>query len=153
MERMKQLVIDTALTIRRDARASFYTYHDGPPKALRHDGVWRSGPNRQGREPRKEFVAGNEAGDYKISIISRRSPVLVRDAEVEGIPGWTSALDYKTSISAPVANDQTVFGLLCIDAPQSGDLTEEDRRTMTSLAQILTAALTVTQTAADPGSS
>src|SRR5262249_48773649 len=126
MERMKQLVMEKVLDIRRDARVGFYTYHEGPPEALRHDGMWRPGQDRHREEPPKEFIAGTVAGDYMFSILRGLRPVLVSDTKEE--TGWPSDLDCKTAILAPVADEETPFGLLCIDAPNPRDLKQEDLR-------------------------
>jgi hypothetical protein len=146
-ERIKQLVIDVASSIRPDARACFFVFHEGPPRTLKYDEIWNGGNNRH-RTPRAEFREGDKgAGDdlFKMLDDPERPVMFVRDAAVERPKGWDSTRDYTTYISAAVAADEQIFGFVGLDAPIAGSLTDDDVNTLRLLALTLSAALAMTR--------
>jgi hypothetical protein len=146
-ERIKQLVIDVASSIRPDARACYFSYRHGVPRTLVCDGIWNGGHNRH-RSPREEFAEGDKgAGDelFKMLDDSQRPVIFVRDADRERPKGWETAKDYRTYISVAVAASDTIFGFVGLDAPIATSLTDDDVNTVRLLALILSSALAITR--------
>jgi len=145
-ERIKQLIIDVASSIRPDARACFFGFHEGTPRKLRCDGVW-NGRNNRHRPPRAEFVEGDKgAGDGLFEMLDNpeRPVAFVRNCDIEHPKGWDDKKDYKTYISAAVAANDTILGFIGLDAPEADSLTDDDVNTVRLLALILSTALAVT---------
>lgn len=146
-ERIKQLVIDVASSIRPDARACYFSIHEGSSRSLRCDGIW-NGRNNRHRPPRAEFREGDKgAGDdlFKMLDDPQRPVIFVRDGNTEKPKGWDPGKDYKTYISAAVAASDTIFGFVGLDAPMPGSLTDDDVNTVRLLALILSSALAITR--------
>jgi len=144
-ERIKQLIVDIAISTKPDTRACFFHHDPGPPRTLRFDGVWASRDSRR-RAPRQVFAERDGgAGDRLFSMLDNPNhPIMFVENTDNELPGHPPT-DYKTFISAAVAADRTIFGFLSVDAPNPGDLTKHDKDLVGLLAQILSAALAITK--------
>lgn len=142
-ERVKQLIVNIAISTKPDTRACFFYYDPGPPRALLFDGVWASRDSRL-RAPRREFVERDGgAGDRLFSMLDNPNrPIMFVENSDRELPGYPPT-DYKTFISAPVAAGDTLFGFLGVDAANPGDLTKHDKDLIGLLAQILSTALAI----------
>lgn len=119
-------------------RACYYRFEPGPPRRLctrqyagRHD------------EPRREFVEGEPAGDYVFRCFKDRRAVLHPQDTAGDPPPVHPNAGYRTFISAPVTSGETLFGMLSVDSPEVGGLTQQDKIFVTIIAQILGSALAV----------
>lgn len=121
-------------------RASFYRLTSDPSgqRELRD-------PKSRGRvdEASTEWVEKDDPDHPIWQIMSGRDT----DCRILSAPDPWPRIDwdakpYKTVISAPVtakapAGDDVVFGMLSVNAPQVGDLTETDRLTVIAMARVM----------------
>lgn len=122
----------------RRTRACYYRFESGPPRRL----CTRQYAGRQD-EPRREFVEGDPAGDYVFRSFGGRRAVLHPHDTAGDPPPMHPTSAYRTFISAPVVSGETLFGMLSVDSPDVGDLTQQDKIFITIIAQILGSALAI----------
>jgi len=75
-------------------------------------------------------------------LLESNQTKFVLDAEKEKIEGWSpTTAEYRTFIAVPVIAGLDKFGLLTLDAPEPGDLQEDDELQMRLFAQLLATGL------------
>ena len=144
-ERLKQSVVDLAAgnilaaenTLTPRTRACFFEYSNGPPKSLTSK-TWKG----RNRGPRGPYVEGTARGNAMLALLEGNQTKFVLDAEKEKIEGWSpTTAEYRTFIAVPVIAGLDKFGLLTLDAPEPGDLREDDELQMRLFAQLLATGL------------
>jgi transcriptional regulator with GAF, ATPase, and Fis domain len=90
----------------------------------------------RGRAPR-DFVAGTPRGDTALRMLAEGEPVLVPD--LAGWPhAWAAAgSEYTTFVAVPIVAGQVAFGMVTVDAPHAGDLTDTDMQLVVLFANLL----------------
>jgi len=125
VERLVTLALLAATkTIESDrTRACFFKVDQGPPASV----VPALHAGRHGR-PRTTFTAGSRAGNAVIKMLEEDRHLFCRDVRTKPPVGWNSKAerDYRTFISVPARADDSVVGMLSVDAPEPGDLSEDD---------------------------
>ncbi|MBB0997693.1 GAF domain-containing protein [Dietzia maris] len=118
-------------------RACFFELVQSPVRALKPgDGYGRTGSSRS------TFTEGTEAGDAALAMVDELGTYFCHDVDSDPPKGWNgSGKDYRTFISVTVAANDVPYGMLTLDSPDPGDLTEQDRRMLTVLAALLGVAL------------
>jgi len=88
------------------------------------------------------FIEGNNTNQSVWEMIDNDTSLLV-DNIVMDAPAdfdYSKPHTYATFISAPVRTSDRIFGMLTINAKEAGDLSEEDRASITMLARLLATA-------------
>lgn len=121
-----------------EARACYFELTPGPPKVLKptehHAG-------RMGNT-RSTFVEGTPDGDAAIGMVESNDHRFCLDVVAEPPPGWNNKeRDYRTFISVAVVAGRTAYGMLTVDAPEPGDLSEDDINVLRVLAGLLAASM------------
>jgi len=140
--RLKQLVVSLlAENIGPSrARSAFYAYVSGSRRALRFDDVWHG----RDHPPITLFDNQSARGSFVLGkVIDERDSLFITNMEIAIIPDWENDRDYNTLIYVPVTAGEEIFGMLTIDAPSAGDLTEQDRVMTVLVGQLLAAGLGV----------
>lgn len=119
------------------SRAAYYP--------LRYEGKFRilDNPKDDGRNKQATsvFFEENDPNHPIWEIMdSKDTACEIRSSPEDCGVNW-SAKKYKTFISVPVRAEQVTFGMLSINAPAVGDLTEMDRVATISLARMMAAVL------------
>lgn len=140
----KQAIVGSALDTlgNADLRASLFECdREVDPTRLTCSTLWKG----RDHAPRPEFNKDTDAGKAALDVLNSRVTKFIVDAEKERPPGWGDKKqhDYLTYIQAPVYNGDRSFGLLCLDAPNPGDLERRDIRMVELLASLLGCALAV----------
>lgn len=122
------------------SRACWFRLEAGPPKQLVPDQF----AGRAG-SPSTTFTESTASGDAAIGMVLADEDLLCEDIESTPPPGWdsTKQRDYATFISVSVIAGDTAYGMLTLDALETGDLTEEDKGLLRLLAGVLAVALSV----------
>ncbi len=92
----------------------------------------------------RPFKQGDRGrGDAAFTMIhSHEEPLFVEDVTQGTTPGWEgSGKSYKTFISVPIRSTDTAFGMLTIDSPLPGSITENDKGIVLVLATLLAIAM------------
>lgn len=110
----------------RRVRATYYRVH--PRKGQKRERLIAMYHTGRGTKPKTEFVRGSDAGDYVFKTLNANETIFIEDTQGCDLPGWNSTRvrDYKTFISVPVRGEQKIYGMLTVDAPTVGELTEND---------------------------
>lgn len=130
-----QAVVDAAVTLTApEARSAFYR--------LDRDGLGLTRESWGGRstQPRQRFGAGTPDGDAVLDVVRQGDFVFVDDVTVSPMVTPTAGSGYRTVVAVAVTAGQLPLGLLTVDAPQVGDLTEDDVELVRVLANLLGAA-------------
>lgn len=136
-------------------RSCYYELEPGPPDNRGGSPI----PNRlalkhyKGRTspPVRSFEAGTSRGDQAIELVLDDAYLLCEDVINSPPPGWSDDGDksYKTFISVAVVvftSQFTVgYGMLTVDAPRSGDLTERDVDLLRVMARLIATARAIEQ--------
>jgi len=85
------------------------------------------------------FNRGDRRGDRAFAILEKRKPrVFVRDLHKEKPRTWAgSGVGYRTFITVPIGDQSGAYGLLTLDAPEPGVLTDSDVLLLELIAQML----------------
>jgi transcriptional regulator with GAF, ATPase, and Fis domain len=102
----------------------------------------KSFTGRAGRS-RTTFRRGQPAGDTALLMLDQDKFFFCRDTAVDAPTGFASHKphDYQTFISVPVRTARTIFGMITVDAPEPGDLSEDHVTVVRVLAQTLATAM------------
>jgi hypothetical protein len=132
---VSQAVVDAAVTLTSpEARSAFYRL-DG-------DGLGLTRESWGGRsmQPRPRFRAGTPDGDAVLDVVRQGDFVFVDDVLASPMVTPTAGSNYRSVIAVAVTAGPLSMGLLTVDSPQVGDLTENDVELMRVLANLLGAA-------------
>lgn len=144
--RVSAAAIAANMTTADNVRATYYPL-------TRADNGWRElkDPKSRGRGNRQdqadtEFLEAEDPDHPIWKIMDGRDTA----CEITSSPDQKSGVDwdnkpYKTFISVPVKADGVQFGLLSLNAPVVGDLTELDRISLIALARTMAAVLALDQ--------
>lgn len=82
----------------------------------------------RGTQPQTEFHKGSAAGDHIFKTMDGNRSIFVPDTDECTLPGWDKKRerDYKAFVSVPVRTKKKIYGMLTVDAPEVGDLDEND---------------------------
>jgi hypothetical protein len=130
-----QAVVDAAVTLTApDARSAFYRL-DG-------DGLGLTRESWGGRsmQPRQRFRAGTPDGDAVLDVVRQGDFVFVDDVQVSPMVTPTPGSGYRTVVAVAVTAGAVPLGLLTVDAPRVGDVSEDDVELVRVLANLLGAA-------------
>ncbi len=87
------------------------------------------------------FTLGNVRGDRAIALVTSGGHLFVPDLDAVNNEEWAgSGNDYRTFISAAITNGEYSYGMLTLDAPKAGDLSENDEHTVLLMADLLSIA-------------
>ncbi|WP_459799775.1 hypothetical protein [Herbidospora sp. RD11066] len=147
---LKRLAVDLLCNRidKQNVRASFLTYSEGPAgrRLACVDNLWHG----RDRPPRTIFSEGTDRGSYMLQLVDERAFVLVKDVDSPGarppgwdMKGWNGERSYKTFTCATVALGDQVFGVLALDSPDPGGLTELDEQAVRLFALILAIGLAI----------
>jgi transcriptional regulator with GAF, ATPase, and Fis domain len=90
----------------------------------------------RGAGPR-DFVAGTPRGDTALQMLADGEPVLVADL-AQWPKAWAAAGgEYSTFVAVPIVAGQVAFGMVTVDAPNAGDLTDTDMQLVVLFANLL----------------
>jgi hypothetical protein len=93
------------------------------------------------------FDSSTERGRVAIELAKTRDATLCKNVKKKKLipTGWSDDGDtsYKTFISAGVVAPRTAYGMLTVDAPKPGDLSEYDKSVVNFLALILALGRTI----------
>lgn len=94
-------------------------------------------------KPRPFKLGDGGRGDAAFNMITQGSDALyIADVEAGQTEGWKgSGSGYATFITAPIRADTHAYGMLTVDAPNPGDLSENDKPILVVLATLLAIAL------------
>jgi len=107
-------------------RASFFKIHLGGERqglrAARTQSIGRSG------RPRDAFHAGTPEGDAVFGMLVKDEVLFARNIKTDTPPGMDMGRprDYETFISAPARIENQIEGMVTVDGPLEGDLSEAD---------------------------
>lgn len=138
---MLALSVTTGVTEASRVRATLYKIGErNGAQALVPDLSVGRGDNAQ-----SVFVRGTREGDDVWKVIDTDTPAFCPDVVREPPTGWDASRkrDYRTFISVGVRRGDEPVGMLTINAPTPGDLTQEDVGTMQVIAALLGTALAV----------
>ncbi|GAA1687003.1 hypothetical protein GCM10009765_40660 [Fodinicola feengrottensis] len=126
-----QAAVDAAVRLTTpNARSTYYEYD--PAHNVLNRVVWGG----RSSMPRAQFVTGTADGDLVIGLVRSGEMVFIRDIEAE-----TSVLPrtdgYRTLIAVTVTAGSQRLGLLTVDSPVPGDLTEIDKELVRVLGNLL----------------
>jgi GAF domain-containing protein len=135
---MAGLAAATGLADADRARATIFE------RRVRGEGeVLSPGPSMgQGDKPRSVFARGTPAGDEVWAAVDTDTTRFCRDVLRYPPAGWASdgPRSYQTFITVPIRTGDRVHGILTLNAPNPGDLTDEDVGVMLVIASLLGAA-------------
>ncbi|GAA4355838.1 GAF domain-containing protein [Angustibacter luteus] len=132
---VSQAVVDAAVTLTAaEARSAFYRL-DG-------DGLGLTRESWGGRsmQPRPRFSGGTPDGDAVLDIVRQGDFVFVDDVAASPMVTPTTGSGYRTVVAVAVTAGPVPLGLLTVDAPGLGDLSEDDVELVRVLANLLGAA-------------
>jgi len=96
----------------------------------------------RGHPPVTVFTRANASGSFALDLVAAGGFYFCRDVAVDAPQGWTpTASEYRTFLSVAVGAGQHRYGMLSLDAPDVGDLGQEDADLARVLAALLAAAL------------
>jgi hypothetical protein len=136
---MIEATISFAIRLGKErTRACYFRYSEGPPERLSY--VRSTGRDD---EPRSEFVDGTDAGHFIFQVLgSRKGTILWKDVGENPPPGTdVDSVTYRTFISAKVSSGRILYGMLGVDSPEVGALTEQDEIFVGIIARMLGIAL------------
>lgn len=91
--------------------------------------------------PKTVFRRGNPFHERVFQQLEERKTEFWPNLDQNGPSGFPATRTYKTYISAPVATQEKVYGLLTVDALEPGELTEDHEPFVRLFAQLLAVAL------------
>jgi len=98
-----------------------------------------------------DFVRGNQRGDKAFKILEEGQPVIVRDLDSEKRRSWAGSGDgYRTFITVPITDETAGYGLITLDAPEAGLLTESDMQLLQLIAGMLSVVFASISNASSP---
>jgi hypothetical protein len=122
-------------------RSCYYELEAGPPKRLVLN-------NQAGRDSTvlTRFEDSDGRGKAAITMVETNGKeTFCVDVGKLPPPDWKDDGDssYKTFISLPVVARGTAYGMLTVDAPQPGDLTEHDVSALKTMAELIAVSRTI----------
>ena len=132
------LATSAALIGPERARACWFELDAGPPRRLvPQQSVGRSGAAST------VFEEGTPAGDAALAMVLADDDLLVHDVAAVPPPGWApdQERDYRCFAAVPVTAGVTAYGMVTLDAPDPGDLSQHDLRLLRLMARSLAVAL------------
>jgi len=94
-------------------------------------------------DPLEPITEGTPAGDLVFGMLRRNQHLFCPDLEAEPLPGWSVAppQSYRSFAAVPVAAGQNAFGMLMVDALDTGGIRRTDVPLIRLLAGLLADAL------------
>lgn len=121
----------------KGVRANVFSLHDGPDRM-----TWLAHTGR-GVTPRP-FMSGTARGDAALEFVTRLEPVMYADLTAKRPAGYEGSMsDYETFIAVPVWTDESVYGMVTIDAPTKNTLTVGDQYLVELVAELMATAFAV----------
>lgn len=121
-----------------EVRANVYGLDSYPEDRM----VWLAHVGR-GQTP-GPFESATPRGDAAFEFIERTEPIFYEDLSVARPQGYAGTMnDYQTFIAVPIWTDQTVYGMVTVDAPEPHSLTLGDQYMVELVAELLAAAFEV----------
>lgn len=136
---LRQAVVDATVRLTNpESRSAFFLLDPAGDRLVRQTYAGRS------TLPRAEFVAGTADGDSVLDLVLRGDLVFIEDVEVDPMVIPTTPGSYRTVIAVAVTAGPVKLGMLTVDAPDVGDLTEADLELVRVLANLLGSGLALT---------
>lgn len=130
--KLRQAVVNAAVLLNPpSARSAFYRYDEDGQHLHLEAYAGRATP------PRVTFVAGTPDGDTVLDLVEHGDLVFVDDVAADPLVVPTSPGDYNTVIAAAVTAGGRRLGMLTVDAPHTGELSNSDSELMRVLANLL----------------
>ena len=96
----------------------------------------------RGHPPTTVFTSGTASGRFALDLVAAGGSYFCHDVDLDAPAGWTrTASEYRTFLSVAVGAGLRRYGMLSLDAPEVGDLVEQDADLTRVLAALLAAAL------------
>jgi putative methionine-R-sulfoxide reductase with GAF domain len=137
--KIRQAVVDAAVSLTvPGARSAFYRRSPDGRRLFRDAYAGRS------TLPRFSFVAGTPDGDTVLDLVERGDLVFVADVEADPMITPSAPGTYRSVIAVAVTAGRQRIGMLTVDAPELGELTETDVEMVRVLANLLGSGLAQT---------
>lgn len=96
----------------------------------------------RGHPPTTVFRTATASGRFALDLVAAGGSYFCHDVDLDAPAGWTpTASEYRTFLSVAVGAGLRRYGMLSLDAPEVGDLVEQDADLTRVLAALLAAAL------------
>lgn len=107
-------------------RATYYRAYEANGNEVAH--LAPDGHTGRGTTPQTIFRKGTPEGDYVFKMLDQDQKIFVQDTAECDLPGWDPGRvrDYRTFISVPVRGRQKSYGMLTVDGPDAGELSDYD---------------------------
>ncbi|MFI5876459.1 GAF domain-containing protein [Streptomyces sp. NPDC051445] len=126
---LRQAIVESAVKLTHEkARSAYYE--------LVVDDLSRVCYSGRAESPRQKFSAGTSDGDYLLNLVRSKDLVFVEDVSTNPLVTPASS-GYKTVIAVSVTAGDQILGLLTVDAPSIGDLTDVHVELVRVLANLL----------------
>lgn len=134
--KLTQVVTVAAVSLTHPAaRSAFYRYRRADRVLVRDAYFGRVAI------PREAFASGTPDGDAVLDLVERGDQVFIDDVGTNAMVTPSRPGDYGTVIAVAVASPSDRFGVLTLDAPETGDLSEAHAELLRVLANLLGAGL------------
>lgn len=121
----------------KDVRANVFVLEGAPDRM-----TWLSHTGR-GTTPRA-FESGTARGDAALAFVERHETAFYPDLSTDKPAGYEGTMtDYETFISVPIWSDQSVYGMVTVDAPLKNTLSIGDQYLVELVADHLATAFAV----------
>ena len=109
--------------------------------------VCRESAGRHGGRPRTTFVEGNRDGDFVLDLLRKNESYFCADVSDSPPPGWDAnrKRSYATFFSVPAVVGDDLVGMLTVDAPEVGDLAEQDVPFVRVIGTVIAASLKIAE--------
>ncbi|EAR24276.1 hypothetical protein A20C1_00275 [marine actinobacterium PHSC20C1] len=140
--RMSQAIVDAIVRIvgnqsEATLRSAYYAFgHDSNGDYLER----KTFSGRSGSDPRQFFRAGTRDGNHLIKLTREDKIVFVPDVSESHVTP-TNPGEYAAVIACSITAGERPFGILTVDSPDAGELTEDDKQLILVIARLFAAAL------------
>jgi putative methionine-R-sulfoxide reductase with GAF domain len=93
------------------------------------------------------FERGRPDGDFVFGLLEKDQPYFCEDVRTQPPPGWDASRDrdYRTFISVPARVGGRSMGMVTADAPEVGDLNEQNEALLRVFGTVIAASMMLTE--------
>ncbi|MEU5094609.1 GAF domain-containing protein [Streptomyces sp. NPDC020996] len=126
---LRQAIVQSAVKLTHEkARSAYYEMVGSDLNRVCYSG--------RAESPREKFSAGTSDGDYLLNLVQAKDLIFVEDIASNPLVTPTTS-GYRTVIAVSVTAGDEALGLLTVDAPDIGDLTNVHVQLVRVLANLL----------------